>query len=128
MNLKTIIYASALSTFASTQGCATVTNLRYPEVRAEWEGTYKGVIDGNQVTYKVKKEECIALIDYGPLFTHIVDQGCDNTADRLNLTMDRKYLLESGKAESADSALELIQKELVKPENKVRKPRAKPAF
>lgn len=121
MNLKNIVfYASALSTLAFAQDCATVPDLRYPEVRTEWYGTYKGTIDGNTVAYKVKKDECTALIEYGPLFTYIVDKGCDNTADLLNLTMDRKYLLENNKAEPADSALELIQKELVKPENKVK--------
>ena len=121
MNLRQIVYASAVSTFLNvSSGCAILPDLKNPEVRMQLVGTYKGVIDGNKVTYKVKKEGCVALVDFGPQFTIIVDKDCDNTADLLNLTMDRKYLLETGKAENVDLVLKTIQKELVNPEHKVK--------
>ena len=118
MNLKNIVYASALSTLAAT-GCSKLPDLRSPEVRVQFEGTYKGIVDGTKVTYKVERDRCILIVD-DALFVHIVDKGCDNTADLLNLTMNRKYLLESGKAKDSDYALERTQEELVKPENKVK--------
>ncbi len=120
MNIKEIIYASTVSAFmGASSGCATLPNLKNPEVRTQLEGTYKGTVDGVKVSYKVGKEGCVALIDFGDAISHIVDKNCDNTADLLNLIMDREYLLETGKAEGVDTILEIIQRELVKPEHKV---------
>lgn len=116
MNLKNIAYASALSTVL---GCTALPDLKHPEVRMQLEGTYKGVLDGNKVTYKVGKEACVALVDFGLQISHIIDYNCDNVADFVNL-QNRKYLLESGKAEDADEVLEYIQQELVKPKYKVK--------
>src|SRR3989344_3886267 len=111
MNLKEIATLTGL--LMTSNGC--MPNLKNPEVRAQLEGTYKGVLDGNKVSYKVGKESCVALVDFETGITLIVDVGCDNTADLMNLR-DRKYLLESGKAKDVDEILEYIQRKLVKPE------------
>ncbi|MEK6939355.1 MAG: hypothetical protein AABX31_01375 [Nanoarchaeota archaeon] len=119
MNLKDIMYASALSTILVTQGCTALPDLKSPEARARLEGTYRGVLDGNKVSYKVSKYRCAALVDFWTGITLIVDNDCDNTADFMNL-QDRKYLLETGKAKDVDEVLESIQRNLVKPEYKVK--------
>ena len=121
MNLKEIIYASAVATFLNAaSGCAKLPDLKNPEARASWEGTYKGVIDGKRITYKVMKEGCMAMVDFGDSLSIIVDKDCDNTADLLNFSEDRKYLLETGKAKDVDYILKTIQSELVNPEHKVK--------
>ena len=119
MNLKESMYIVALPAILATQGCAPSPDLKHPEVRAQLEGTYKGVLDGNKISYKVGKESCVALVDFGTGITLIVDVGCDNTADLMNLR-DRKYLLESGKAKDVDEILEYIQRKLAKPEYKIK--------
>ena len=118
MNLKNTVYASALSTLAAG-GCSTLPDLRNPDLRAQLEGTYKGMVDGHKVTYKVGKEGCAARVNFGLQDSFIIDHNCDNAADFMN-GRDRKYLLQSSKAEAADLVLERTQEELVKPENKVK--------
>ena len=120
MNLKEIVYVSMLSAILATPGCAgALPDLKNPEVRKQLEGTYKGVLQGNKVSYKIGKEGCVALVEFEDhQLSHIIDKGCDNAAEFMNF-QNRKYLLESGKAEDVDKILEIIQKELIKPENKV---------
>jgi hypothetical protein len=118
MNFKEIMYISALAGFLNT-GCAALPNLKNPQVRAQYEGTYKGVVDGNKVSYKISKEGCVALVDFGEnVISHIIDKDCDNTADFLNMR-PREYLLQLGKTKAVDDVLEYIQRHLVKPEYKV---------
>jgi len=118
-NFNPLVYASAVSTILITQGCTSLPDLKNPEVRAQLEGTYKGMLNGNNVSYKVSKERCVALIDFRTGITLIVDDGCDNIADSVNLK-DREYLLKTGKAKDVDAILEFIQRELVKPEYKIK--------
>ena len=77
------------------------------------------MIDGHKVTYKVGKKGCAARVNFGLQDSFILDHNCDNAADFMN-GRDRKYLLQSGKAEAADLVLEIIQEALVKPEYKVK--------
>lgn len=120
MNLKEMIYASTMSVLVSNSGCSSLPDLKNPEVRMQWEGKYKGTIEGKKITYKVMKEGCIAWIDFGDSISLIMDKDCDNTADLLNLTQDRTYLLKNGKAKDVDEILEYIQRSLVKPEYKIK--------
>ncbi|MDP3698008.1 MAG: hypothetical protein Q8R47_00320 [Nanoarchaeota archaeon] len=115
MNLKETATLTGLLMISN--GC--MPDLKHPEVRARLEGTYQRMLDGNKVSYKVSKESCIALVDFGTGITIIVDNDCDNIADFMNFN-DRKYLIETGKAEDVDFILKTIQKELVKPEYKVK--------
>ena len=119
MDLKNIVYATALSTLLS---CATtaIPNLQNPEVRAQFLGTYKGVVEGHKVTYKVGTEGCVVLVDYGLLISHIIDNDCNNAGDLLNMRLNRQALLTTGKAESVDAVLRMSQEELVNPEHKVK--------
>ena len=118
MNLKKLAYVSALAGFLSGS-CTALPDLKNPEVRAQYEGTYKGVLDGNKISYKISQQGCIALIDFGDnTLSHIIDTDCDNQAEFMNL-QNREYLLKSNKAKDVDAVLEYIRRELVKPEYKV---------
>lgn len=116
MNLKEMIYTAAIALGLNT--CTTLPDLKNPEVRTQYEGTYKGVLDGNKVSYKISNHGCVALVDFGPQLSHIIDTDCDNQAEFMNL-QNREYLLKTGKAKEVDEVLEFIQRELVKPEYKV---------
>jgi len=124
MNFHNRFYVSLLSGIVSLSGCMnTLPGLQKPEVRAQLEGTYAGIIDGVPVTYSVGKDDCILQVHDVLLRLDIVDLGCDNTVDYLNpnslfAKKNRKNLLEDGKAEDFDSFLERGQN-LVRLENKV---------
>lgn len=145
MYFKNSLYALTLSGIFTLSGCkGTLPGLQNPEIRAELEGTYKGKIDGMEVTYVVEKDKCRAsytLIEPFVVFGNsagveirdiiIKDLGCDNlfdsAPDKYGFVRDRKYFQEyyqkhdpTKNVETIDWFLELAQG-LVKPENKVKK-------
>ncbi len=133
MKLKDILYASVLSAtiFSGCRGI--LPGLQNPEVRAELEGTYKGKVDGIDITYIVDKEGCmlqfylIKPFQGGVEIKNMVltDMGCDNhfdyAPDRYGFVRDRKFFQENSpeKVERLDWVSKKAQS-LVKPENKVK--------
>ena len=132
MKLKEILYTSVLSATIFSGCKGTLPGLQNPDVRAELEGTYKGKVDGLDMTYIVEKEKCISqytLLEPFPGGVEIKnmvieDSDCDklfDTApDRFGFVRDRKFFQKYLPEEV--EKLDLISKKtqsLVKPENKV---------
>ena len=143
MNLKNMLYMSALSVAGILNGCkGALPGLQNPEVRTQFEGTYNGKMVGMDVTYVVEKDRCWAnYISIEPFSINvngqkipagvkiknilIEDLGCDNlfdsAPDKYGFVRDREYFQKyfPKKVEETDQVLEIAQK-LVRLENKVK--------